>query len=342
MLFSEPVFLFVFLPTVLLLYFIVPPQWRNGLLLVFSLLFYAWGEPKYILLMLGIIALNYYAAMVIDRTSSSSVRKIALIVSLTANIGALAVFKYLGLILRTVVSLFEHIGLPRLPVIDIALPIGISFFTFQAMSYLIDVYRREVPAQASLFRLALYISLFPQLIAGPIVRYSSIAGQLESRDISLSGFASGSRRFIVGLAKKLLIADALGRLADPVFDADTSGLSTTLAWIGLLAYTGQIYFDFSGYSDMAMGLGQMFGFQFEENVNYPYISRSITEFWRRWHISLSTWFRDYLYISLGGNRAGRATTYRNLVIVFFGLWAVARSSLDIFRLGRVPRTMSRD
>jgi len=322
MLFSAPTFLFIFLPTLLVVYFLVPVRLRNAVLLVFSLAFYSLGESSYVLLMLAVIGVNYLAALGVCRFTSPRRRRAILGVGIAGSVLTIAVFKYTGFALGSLNSVLAHFHFPVLPVPHLALPVGISFYTFQAMSYLIDVYRGNTPPERNPFRVALYISLFPQLIAGPIVRYTTIADQITDRRVTLGGFASGAERFIIGLAKKLMVADVLGQLADHVFSLPAGSLTCGVAWIGVLSYTGQIYFDFSGYSDMAIGLGRMFGFQFNENFNYPYISRSVTEFWRRWHISLSTWFRDYLYIPLGGNRNGSIATYRNLWIVFLvcGLW----------------------
>lgn len=322
MLFSEPVFLFIFLPSLLAFYYASPISWRNAVLLFCSLFFYAWGEPFYVFLMLALVAVNYGAATIIGSAHHLLLRRLALLFAIIADVASLAIFKYAGFVSESAAHLLGFLGLPRVPTVSLALPIGISFYTFQAMSYVIDVYAGRAPVQKRFLDLALYIALFPQLIAGPIVRYTCIMEQLGRRSHAVSLFASGIRRFTIGLAKKLLIADVLGRITDPIFASASSGLAPGVAWFGVLAYGGQIYFDFSGYSDMAIGLGRMFGFRFEENFNYPYVSRSITEFWRRWHISLSTWFRDYLYIPLGGNRRGPIHTYRNLILVFFicGLW----------------------
>lgn len=319
MLFSSSVFLFYFLPIVLGLYFISPRFLRNIILLVASLFFYAWGEPKYILIMLISITMNYFFGLWVDRYRDDAKRiKATMIAMVIANIGMLGVFKYTGFFVQNTNSLFGlNLNDPEIP-----LPIGISFFTFQAMSYVIDVYRKDGKVQRNPLDLALYIALFPQLIAGPIVRYQTVADEINDRRETLDDFVSGIQRFVIGLGKKMILANSCGYVADQVFDYSADGMSTSLAWIGIIAYSLQIYFDFSGYSDMAIGLGRMFGFHFLENFNYPYISKSVSEFWRRWHISLGSWFRDYVYIPLGGNRSGEWKTYRNLAIVWTltGVW----------------------
>lgn len=317
--FSDLVFLFVFLPAVLFVYFIVRNELKNVVLLIASLLFYAWGEPKYVFLMLFSITINYIFGLLIDKSRGNlSLKKLFLAIAIIGNVALLGVFKYANFFVDNVNRLFGlSIELEPIP-----LPIGISFFTFQAMSYIIDVYRRDAEVQRNLFNLSLYISLFPQLVAGPIVRYNTIAEQIKRRFINLDKFSEGIRRFIIGLAKKVIIANSLGELADAIFSVPGEELSITAAWIGIIAYSMQIYFDFSGYSDMAIGLGKMFGFDFLENFNYPYIAKSVSEFWRRWHISLSTWFRDYVYIPLGGSRKGLPRTVINLLIVWTitGFW----------------------
>ena len=317
MIFSSSVFLFLFLPMLLLAYYSVGRKhrhMRNAVLLLASLFFYAWGEPVYVFLMLMSILLNYAAGLFLARPSKHA--KAILTLSVVYNIGILFVFKYLGFACEVLQSFTGRAVRIR----QIVLPIGISFFTFQIMSYVIDVYRGRANAQKSLPDLALYISLFPQLIAGPIVRYVDVAEQIGEREESWDRFACGALRFMCGFSKKVLIADQLSPLVDTVFSGAWPSMISH--WIGALAYSLQIYFDFSGYSDMAIGLGKLFGFDFLENFNYPYISRSVKEFWRRWHISLSSWFRDYVYIPLGGNRKGTARTYFNLLVVFFltGLW----------------------
>lgn len=331
MLFSSPIFLFLFLPAVLALHFIIRRDWRNGFLLFVSLLFYAWGEKGFVLIILGSIGCNYLFGIVLGRYASDdghqNKRKIAFSLAILFNVGLLCYFKYLNFIVNTVI--FGEIR-----ILPIHLPIGISFFTFQALSYIIDVYRRQMPVQKNPINLGLYISFFPELLAGPILRYSAMAGQIAGRSIDLAGFSTGVQRFIVGLGKKVLIANTLAAVADQIFALKPDQLTVGLAWLGILCYTLQIYFDFSGYSDMAIGLGRMFGFEFMENFNYPYISRSIREFWRRWHISLSTWFRDYLYIPLGGSRGTPLRTYINLLLVFLlcGLWHGANWTFVIWGL----------
>ncbi|MGL4821319.1 MAG: MBOAT family O-acyltransferase, partial [Bacilli bacterium] len=319
MVFSNLVFLFLFLPIVLLVYYVGPKAFRNYWLLLVSLFFYAWGEPLYITIMLGSVLINYFFGILTEKYLDHEVysrRIIALTV--IVNIGLLGVFKYASFFVDSTNDLF---GLNfQVPIID--LPIGISFFTFHSISYVVDVYRRKSKAQRNLFDLALYISLFPQLVAGPIVRYNFIAHELHDREHSYEKFASGTQRFLAGLIKKIIIANPLGQVADELFAVSAGDMSSATAWIAILAYTLQIYFDFSGYSDMAIGLAKMFGFTFPENFNYPYIASSITDFWRRWHISLSTWFRDYVYIPLGGNRVAPWKVYRNLFIVWTltGFW----------------------
>ena len=327
MVFSSLVFVCIFLPTVLILHSVIPNRKvKNGLLLAASLLFYAYGEPVYIFLMLASTLFNYLFAMLLGRYR----KKLLLALTVTVNIGLLGIFKYTGFALTNVNA---FLGL-SLPVPEISLPIGISFFTFQALSYVIDVYRGEVPVQKSYFKLLLYISFFPQLIAGPIVRYADIARQIDERTISVPQIAFGLRRFIAGLGKKVLIANAMGAVADYIFNHGAANLNIVAAWIGAVAYLMQIYYDFSGYSDMAIGLGKMFGFRFKENFDHPYISGTVQEFWRRWHISLSSFFRDYVYIPLGGNRKGKIRTVLNRLIVFFltGLWHGANWTFIVWGL----------
>lgn len=317
MVFSSPIFLFLFLPAVLAVYYLTPRAARNGALLAASLLFYAWGEVFHVAVMLASIAMNYAAGRWIARAAGRR-RTVAVGAAVAANLLWLGWFKYAGFLGGIANDVF---GLRwRRP--DVHLPIGISFFTFQALSYVIDLGRGRAEPERSALRLALFISLFPQLIAGPIVRYVDIARDLVARRETLARFASGVRRFTVGLGKKMLIANVLAEPADRVFGLAPADLTAPLAWLGVAAYTAQIYFDFSGYSDMAIGLGRMFGFEFPENFRHPYAARSITEFWRRWHITLSTWFRDSLYVPLGGNRRGSARTALNLLAVFLlcGLW----------------------
>src|SRR5215470_330359 len=322
MVFSSPIFLFLFLPVTLGFYFLLPVRLRNIWLLGTSLVFYGWGEPKFVVVMLASILLNYFLALWIDRVRDKGDARPALATAIVLNLGLLVFFKYVNFLGDNLNLVLAGIGLPPVVIPAIALPIGISFFTFHALSYVIDVYRRAAPAQRSLFNIGLYISLFPQLIAGPIIRYHDIAHQLVERTVTRAGFAYGVERFVVGLGKKVLIANSLAVPADLIFTIPGDQLTMPVAWLGVICYALQIYFDFSGYSDMAIGLGYMFGFRILENFNYPYISQSLTEFWRRWHISLSNWFRDYLYIPLGGNRVAPWRVYLNLVIVFFlcGLW----------------------
>ena len=322
MVFASPVFLALFLPLALAAYFVAPRRSRNAVLLVASLCFYAWGEAAFVPLIAASAFLNWGIALAIEAAPTAGVRKLRLALAVVVNVVILGVFKYANFASDTLASMFEALGIdvPRLA--TIALPLGISFFTFHAISYVVDVYRGNAAAARKLSDFALYLLAFPQLIAGPIIRWRDIAHQMRERDERLADFAWGVRRFILGLGKKLLIANTLGETADRVFGLPAEQLTTPLAWLGLLCYSLQIYFDFSGYSDMAIGLMRMFGFRILENFNYPYISRSIREFWRRWHISLSNWFRDYVYIPLGGNHGSPARAYRNLVIVFLlcGLW----------------------
>ncbi len=318
MTFSSTVFLFLFFPAVLAGYFILPARWRtwrNLFLLLASLGFYFYGEPRGIAIMLGSIAGNYLLALWMDAKPRH--RRAALALSVALNLGVLCFYKYLGFIAENLVSLGASLTVP-----DIVMPIGISFFTFQGMSYVFDVYQGTVRAQKNPMLVALYISLFPQLVAGPIVRYETIERELTTRAETLDGAAEGMRRFIFGLGKKLLLANPMGAVAAEIFAMDASALAAPVLWLGAVAYTFQIFFDFSGYSDMAIGIGRIFGFHFLENFNYPYISQSITEFWRRWHMSLSSWFRDYVYIPLGGNRRGRARQLFNILVVWAltGLW----------------------
>lgn len=321
MVFSSLLFLFRFLPAVLLVYYIVPRALRNFVLLLFSLIFYAWGEPIYILLMLASILIAYTAGILMERFRKAEKRKaakITLIISCAASLLLLVFFKYADLMIETV----NHLTGTTLAMLHMALPIGISFYTFQTMSYAIDVYRGEAAAQKNLISFGAYVTMFPQLVAGPIVRYKTIDTQLAIRRETPEQFAEGIHRFMIGLSKKVLLADNAGALWDTIRSVAFSELPVSTAWMGLAAYTFQIYFDFSAYSDMAIGLGRMFGFHFPENFNYPYTAKSITEFWRRWHISLGAWFREYVYIPLGGNRVGRYKNIRNIFIVWLltGIW----------------------
>ncbi len=319
MVFSSAVFIFIFLPCVLFGYYLIIPRYRNFFLLLSSLIFYAWGEQKFVFVMIASITINYISGLLIDRAYNSKRGKWSasvLTISLCANLGLLFYYKYFTFAVLNLNNFFHT----SFTVKEIVLPIGISFFTFQSMSYVIDLYRRNIPVQKNPISVALYISMFPQLIAGPIVRYADIFLQIEERTIGVEKFTYGVQRFVIGLSKKLLIANVLGDVADKIFATPYTQIDPATAWVGAICYMMQIFFDFSGYSDMAIGLGKMFGFNFKENFNLPYISQSITEFWRRWHISLSTWFKDYLYIPLGGNRTGNV--YVNLTIVFAicGLW----------------------
>ena len=318
MVFSSPLFLFGFLPALFAVYFAVPARYRsvrNFVLLAFSLGFYACGEPKFVFVMLASIALNYGCGLL---TARENTRRLGVWLAAVCGIGLLVWFKYTGFLLTSANS---FLGL-SLPVPEITLPIGISFFTFQGLSYVLDVARGTVAAQKNPLHVALYVSLFPQLIAGPIVRYETIAEEIMVRRETIDEMAAGIRRFCIGLAKKMILANAMAAAADEVFAVSAEYLTWDLAWVGAIAYTFQIYFDFSAYSDMAIGLGRMLGFHFLENFNYPYISRSVTEFWRRWHISLSTWFRDYVYIPLGGNRVGAKRHLVNIMAVWLltGIW----------------------
>ncbi len=319
MLFSSIVFLFTFLPAVMILYYLLPVRFRNVILLLASLVFYAWGEPVYLFLMLLSILFNYFSGLDIARNlQDKRAAKRSLVFNLIINLAVLGFFKYEGFVLDTLNGIFPvHISYHALP-----LPIGISFYTFQILSYIIDVYRGNVKVQTNLPNFALYVTMFPQLIAGPIVQYADVDEQLASREVSRTKFGEGSMYFIRGLAKKVLLANTSGMIFTEVSGLAKGNIAVMTAWLGAFAYMFQIYFDFSGYSDMAIGLGKMFGFEFNMNFNYPYVAKSITEFWRRWHISLSSWFRDYVYIPLGGNRVSKIKHIRNLLIVWFltGLW----------------------
>ena len=319
MLFSSIVFLFTFLPAVMILYYLLPVRFRNVILLLASLVFYAWGEPVYLFLMLLSILFNYFSGLDIARNlQDKRAAKRSLVFNLIINLAVLGFFKYEGFVLDTLNGILPvHISYHALP-----LPIGISFYTFQILSYIIDVYRGNVKVQTNLPNFALYVTMFPQLIAGPIVQYADVDEQLASREVSRTKFGEGSMYFIRGLAKKVLLANTSGMIFTEVSGLAKGNIAVMTAWLGAFAYMFQIYFDFSGYSDMAIGLGKMFGFEFNMNFNYPYVAKSITEFWRRWHISLSSWFRDYVYIPLGGNRVSKIKHIRNLLIVWFltGLW----------------------
>lgn len=318
MVFSSLVFMFAYLPITLLAYYLVPRQGRNIFLFIVNLIFYGWGEPKLVLLMVFNIFFNYAGGWLVDKyRADAKKKKLFLILTCVLDIGILAVFKYTGMITETL-NMLPFLNIPEL---QISLPIGISFYTFQTMSYVIDVYRDDAPVSKNFINFGTYVALFPQLIAGPIVRYRDVAEQLVNRRETLEMFTRGVKLFMVGLAKKVIIANTMGTLTTNIFaTTDENGVVGT--WVGMIAYTFQIYFDFSGYSDMACGLGNMMGFEFLKNFNYPYIAKSITDFWRRWHISLSTWFKEYVYIPLGGNRKGVKRQILNLLIVWglTGLW----------------------
>lgn len=318
MVFSSTIFLCVYLPLVLLGYYICPKKGRNLFLLIVSLVFYAWGEPKYVFLMIFSILVNYIFGRLMDKNRGRQKRmKLMLVLSVVIDLGLLSVFKYTDFVITNVNAIFGS----SFDLLKIALPIGISFYTFQAMSYTIDVYRNDVRVQKNLIDFGMYITMFPQLIAGPIVRYADVQDQLAERSVTTADFSEGIMRFVVGLGKKVLLANQMGAVWSEIY-ALGGDVSALMAWTGAIAYTFQIYFDFSGYSDMAIGLGRMFGFKFPENFRYPYQSVSITDFWRRWHITLSTWFKEYLYIPLGGNRCGLARQALNLLIVWSltGFW----------------------
>lgn len=352
MVFSSPIFLFCFLPLFLALYALVFAPTRflaagrtrragytasNGFILLSSLLFYFWGENWLILVMLASMTIDYISGQVIGRSERPPVRRLFLVVSIVANLSLLGFFKYANFGIETITGLAGLVGLGQGPVreaLHVSLPLGISFYTFQSMSYTIDVYRRQVQPTRNFLDFACYVTMFPQLVAGPIVRYRDVAAELRHRVVTAGDFSYGCIRFTQGLAKKVLIANTIAVPTDRIFALPEGEVTTAVAWLGVLGYSLQIYFDFSGYSDMAIGLGRMLGFRFPENFNYPYVSGSIQEFWRRWHISLSTWFRDYLYIPLGGGRVSRARVYFNLVTVFFlcGLWHGASFGFILFGL----------
>ena len=330
MVFSKPIFLFGFLPIVLLLYYIAPRKFRNFVLLFMSLIFYAWGEPKLLLLMVFTIFVDYTAGLLINKYSNKPVTsKIIFVATLVINLALLGIFKYANFVIDSINSVVGG----KFDLLEISLPIGISFYTFQALSYVIDVYKKVVPVEKNLLNFTTYVVLFPQLIAGPIVQYKTVANELSKRQETVGLFSEGIWRFAVGLAKKVIIANQIGAIWTEIHSTPEL-LTAGKAWIGALAFTFQIYFDFSGYSDMAIGLGKMFGFNFLENFNYPYISKSITEFWRRWHISLSTWFKEYVYIPMGGNRKGLIRQIFNILIVWMltGLWHGASWNFVIWGL----------
>lgn len=329
MVFSSTIFIFAFLPVVLLAYYILGKKVRNYVLLLASLFFYAWGGVDYLKILIASIIINYIFGLLIDKVSDNTrLKKVILTIGVVLNLGILFYYKYYDFFVENTNLVFNT----NFQLKYIALPIGISFFTFQGMSYIIDIYRKDGKVNKNPFAVALYISFFPQLVAGPIVKYKTVDDQIRNRKESIEYFSYGINRFVMGLAKKVIIADILGAMADNIFNLYYSGIDTPTAWIGAICYTFQIYYDFSGYSDMAIGLGYMFGFKFMENFNYPYISKSITEFWRRWHISLSTWFKEYLYIPLGGNRRGNV--YLNLFVVFLvtGVWHGAAWTFVIWGL----------
>lgn len=331
MLFSSITFLFMFLPVTVLIYYLVPQKKRNIVLLIASLFFYAWGEPVYVVLMILSILLNFYCGKDIGEKSEDPLRrKRSLIFAVVMNVLILGFFKYYGLLMETLNVLFPY----EIPYRELALPIGISFYTFQALSYLIDIYRGNAKPQERLLPFALYISMFPQLIAGPIVRYVDIEAQLQNRVMSMRKFGQGLMYFLVGFAKKTVLANSIGALYTQISEQQIESFSVLTAWVGCLAFAFQIYFDFSGYSDMAIGLGKMFGFEFRKNFQYPYIARTIGEFWRRWHISLGTWFREYVYIPLGGNKCPVSRHVLNILIVWAltGLWHGAQWNFLVWGL----------
>lgn len=331
MVFSSLIFTFFFLPIVLILYYLAKDKYRNYVLLVASLYFYSYGEPIFVFVMIGSISANYLMALLVDKFKGRSLAKIFIVVDVVVNIGILFIYKYLDFAI-SVTNKFLH---TNIQIIGIALPIGISFFTFQALSYVIDVYRGTVKVQKNPLFVALYISFFPQLIAGPIVRYSTIEEQIDNRVCSVDLFSDGARRFMLGFGKKVILANNLALVAQSAFSCDFTNVNPLVLWLGSVCFSLQIYYDFSGYSDMAIGLGKLFGFTFEENFNYPYISQSVTEFWRRWHISLSQWFRDYVYIPLGGSRVSRFRHILNIFIVWIltGIWHGANYTFIAWGLG---------
>lgn len=328
MLFSSLTFLFMFLPAVIILHYVMPAALRNYFLLAASLFFYAWGEHVYVIAMLGIIVLNYVAGILLERYRDYS--KVVLWVDVIANLSVLGIFKYSNFFIENInIFLTEPLEL-----VKITMPIGISFYIFQSLSYTVDVYKKVIPVQRNVFKFALYVSMFPQLVAGPIVKYRDVMAYIDNRKTTLDDLVEGMRRFTIGLAKKVIIANTMGGVADKIFASGSADINTWIAWTGAIAYSLQIFFDFSGYSDMAIGLGRMFGFRFLENFNYPYIAKSMTDFWRRWHISLSSWFKEYVYIPLGGNRCSAMRHNINLIIVFFltGLWHGASWSFVVWGL----------
>ncbi|WP_152392927.1 MBOAT family O-acyltransferase [Paenibacillus guangzhouensis] len=331
MVFSSLIFLFLFLPITVLIYYVSPMKLRNAVLLAVSLIFYAWGEPIYIFIMIFSTVFDYFNGLLIDKYRyRKTIARAIFIFSMIGSLGILGFFKYSGFVVNNINLLLNlHIQAADLP-----LPVGISFYTFQTMSYIVDVYKGKVPVQRNFISFGAYVTMFPQLVAGPIVKYDDIAGQLVTRKVTLDRFGEGAELFIRGLAKKVLLANNIGLLWTSVKSTPIEELTVLSAWLGIIAFTLQIYFDFSGYTDMARGLGKMFGFDFMENFRYPYISKSVTEFWRRWHISLGTWFREYVYIPLGGNRLGLMKQLRNLLVVWFltGLWHGASWNFIIWGL----------
>ena len=328
MLFCSYVFILVFLPLLLFLYYIIKNRkYRNILLLIFSLIFYAWGEPKYILLLLISIVINYFIAIMLERINKN---KKVLVIGVLVNILSIVIFKYLDFGILTINGLFDT----NIKKINLTIPIGISFYTFQSISYIIDVYRKKVKAEHNILNLGLYISLFPQLVAGPIVKYKDIYNDIIDRKETIDKFYNGIRRFMIGFAKKSIIANNMAVVCDTIYSQNVGNISMPTLWLAAISFTLQIYYDFSGYSDMAIGLGKMFGFNIPENFNYPYISTSISDFWKRWHISLTSWFREYVYIPLGGNKCSKIKWIRNIIIVFFltGLWHGASYNFIIWGL----------
>lgn len=334
MLFSSPIFLYLFLPFTLLGYYLLPKHFKNYWLLICSLIFFAWGGVSFTTILIGSIIINYAFGLLIQSNIENRAGYRWLVVGVSCNIIILGIFKYANFFTQNINELLESLSISKISQTDIVLPVGISFYTFHSLSYLVDIYRRKTTAQKNIFNLALYISMFSQLVAGPIIRYSDVWQQLTQRTHTLLKFSSGVERFLIGLAKKVLLANTFGRIADAIFVQDPSQLGALNSWLGIICYTFQIYCDFAGYSDMAIGLGRMFGFEFMENFNFPYLAKSVKEFWRRWHISLSTFFRDYVYIPLGGNRVNKSRQYVNLIIVFFltGFWHGASWSFVVWGL----------
>lgn len=329
MLFSSLTFLCCFLPLVVIIYFLIPLVARNLFLLISSLIFYAWGEPRYLFLMLFVILWNYIAGIVIDKIKIE-LKKIVCLCSVLVNIGILCNYKYIDFFIDNINYFFNQ----HLELYNVVLPIGISFYIFQSLSYTIDVYRCVVPAQYNLLKFALYVSLFPQLVAGPIVKYKDVMQYLEHRNETIDDVVYGLRRFIVGLGKKVILANTMGEVADKIFSSGPSDISISIAWLGAVAFTLQVFYDFSGYSDMAIGLGRIFGFKFQENFNYPYVSVTMTELWQRWHMSLTTWFKDYVYIPLGGSRVSNFRHNMNILLIFLatGIWHGANWTFIVWGL----------